>query len=149
MLADMKGLRGMFSEIKLVTLGVADLDRSSRSTPTPSGSRKSREPGVEALSSAWRIPAGIAGRFAIMGIPGVESGMLRLVEWTRGRPGLVASRAFPGPGRPRRHFPGERRECGLGHVEPRGSARQVEADLLGGRAERRPGTPWARTSTAH
>jgi catechol 2,3-dioxygenase-like lactoylglutathione lyase family enzyme len=84
MLADMKGLRGMFSEIKLVTLGVADLDRSIAFYADAFGFEEISRTRVEfeALSAAWRIPAGIAGRFAVMGIPGVESGMLRLVEWT-------------------------------------------------------------------
>src|SRR5689334_5649614 len=74
----------MFSEIKLVTLGVTDLDRSIASYADALGLEEISRTRVdtEALSAAWRIPAGISGRYAIMGIPGVESGMLRLVEWT-------------------------------------------------------------------
>lgn len=74
----------MFSEIKLVTLGVADLDRSIAFYADAFAFEEISRTRVEyeALSGAWRIPAGIAGRFAIMGIPGVKSGMLRLVEWT-------------------------------------------------------------------
>lgn len=74
----------MFSEIKLVTVGVADLDRSIAFYFDAFGYEEISRTRVdhEALSEAWRIPAGIAGRFAVMGIPGVESGMLRLVEWT-------------------------------------------------------------------
>jgi catechol 2,3-dioxygenase-like lactoylglutathione lyase family enzyme len=73
----------MFSEIKLVTLGVIDLDRSIAFYADALGLEEISRTRVdrEALAEAWRIPAGIAGRFAIMGIPGVESGMLRLVEW--------------------------------------------------------------------
>lgn len=73
----------MFSEIKLVTVGVADLDRSIAFYADALGFEEISRTRVdhEALSQAWRIPAGIAGRFAIMGIPGIESGMLRLVEW--------------------------------------------------------------------
>lgn len=74
----------MFSEIKLVTLGVADLDRSIAFYADAFAYEEISRTRVdhEALSESWRIPAGIAGRFAIMGVPGVESGMLRLVEWT-------------------------------------------------------------------
>ena len=74
----------MFSEIKLVTLGVADLDRSIAFYSDAFGFAEISRTRVdrEALTEAWRIPAGIAGRFAVMGIPGLESGMLRLVEWT-------------------------------------------------------------------
>ena len=73
----------MFSEIKLVTLGVADLDRSIAFYADALGYEEISRTRVnqEALAEAWRVPAGIAGRFAIMGIPGIESGMLRLVEW--------------------------------------------------------------------
>ena len=74
----------MFSEIKIVTVGVVDLDRSIAFYADALGFEEISRTRVdqEALSEAWRIPAGIAGRYAIMGIPGVESGMLRLVEWT-------------------------------------------------------------------
>lgn len=74
----------MFSEIKLVTLGVMDLDRSIAFYADAFGFEEISRTRVdqEALGEAWRIPAGIAGRFAVMGIPGIESGMLRLVEWT-------------------------------------------------------------------
>ena len=74
----------MFSEIKLVTLGVADLDRSIAFYADALGFVEISRTRVdhEALSEAWRIPAGIAGRYAIMGIPSLPSGMLRLVEWT-------------------------------------------------------------------
>ena len=74
----------MFSEIKLVTVGVADLDRSIAFYADAFGFEEISRTRVdhEELSQAWRIPAGIAGRFAIMGIPGIESGMLQLVEWT-------------------------------------------------------------------
>ena len=74
----------MFSEIKLVTVGVADLDRSIAFYADAFGFAEISRTRVdhEALCEAWRIPAGIAGRFAILGLPGVPSGMLRLVEWT-------------------------------------------------------------------
>lgn len=74
----------MFSEIKLVTLGVIDLDRSIAFYADALGFEEISRTRVnqEVLAEAWRIPAGIAGRYAVMGIPGVESGMLRLVEWT-------------------------------------------------------------------
>ncbi len=74
----------MFSEIKLVTVGVKDLDRSIAFYADAFSLEEISRTRVdhEALSEAWRIPAGIAGRYAVMGIPGVDSGMLRLVEWT-------------------------------------------------------------------
>ncbi len=74
----------MLSEIKLVTLGVADLDRSIFFYADALGFEEISRTRVdhEALAEAWRIPAGIAGRFAVLGIPGRLSGMLRLVEWT-------------------------------------------------------------------
>jgi catechol 2,3-dioxygenase-like lactoylglutathione lyase family enzyme len=74
----------MFSEIKLVTVGVKDLDRSIAFYADAFGYEEISRTRVdhEALAEAWRIPAGIAGRFAIMGIQGTTSGLLRLVEWT-------------------------------------------------------------------
>ncbi len=74
----------MFSEIKFVTLGVADLDRSIAFYADALGFEEISRTRVdnEALAEAWRIPAGIAGRYAVMGVPQIESGMLRLVEWT-------------------------------------------------------------------
>jgi catechol 2,3-dioxygenase-like lactoylglutathione lyase family enzyme len=74
----------MLSEIKLVTLGVRDLDRAIAFYADSFGFEEISRTRVdhEALSQAWRIPAGVAGRFAIMGISGIDSGMLRLVEWT-------------------------------------------------------------------
>jgi catechol 2,3-dioxygenase-like lactoylglutathione lyase family enzyme len=74
----------MFSEIKIVTEGVADLDRSVAFYGDAFGFDEVSRSRVdhEAMAEAWRIPAGIAGRFAVMGIPGHDSGMLRLVEWT-------------------------------------------------------------------
>ena len=73
-----------FSEIKFVTLGVADLDRSIAFYADAFGFEEIARTRVdhEALGDLWRIPHGIAGRFVILGIPGIESGMLRLVEWT-------------------------------------------------------------------
>ncbi len=73
-----------FSEIKFVTLGVADLDRAIAFYADAFGFAELSRTRVdhEALSELWRIPHGIAGRFAILGIPGIDSGMLRLVEWT-------------------------------------------------------------------
>jgi catechol 2,3-dioxygenase-like lactoylglutathione lyase family enzyme len=74
----------MFSEIKMVTVGVKDLDRSIAFYADAFSFEEISRTTVdhEAVGEAWRIPAGIAGRFAIMGIPGIDSGMLRLVEWT-------------------------------------------------------------------
>lgn len=74
----------MFSEIKLVTLGVLDLDRSIAFYADGFGFVEVSRTRVnhEALAEAWRIPAGVDGRYAIMGIPDLRSGMLRLVEWT-------------------------------------------------------------------
>jgi catechol 2,3-dioxygenase-like lactoylglutathione lyase family enzyme len=74
----------MFSEIKLVTLGVVDLDRSIAFYADAFGFEEISRTRVdqEALGDAWRIPAGVGGRFAVMGIPSLPSGMLRLVEWT-------------------------------------------------------------------
>ena len=74
----------MFSEIKLVTLGVGDLDRSIAFYADAFGFEEISRTRVnhEAVSEAWRIPHGVGGRFAILGIQGIESGMLRLVEWT-------------------------------------------------------------------
>lgn len=74
----------MFSEIKLVTVGVLDLDCSIAFYADALGFEEISRTRVdhEAVSEAWRIPHGIDGRFAVLGIPGIESGMLRLTEWT-------------------------------------------------------------------
>jgi len=73
----------MFSEVKLATVGVGDLDRAiafyADAFALEEISRTTVD--TDAVSEAWRIPAGITGRYAVMGIPGNESGMLRLVEW--------------------------------------------------------------------
>lgn len=73
----------MFSEIKLVTLGVRDLDRSIAFFADAFSFEEISRTRVdhEAVSEAWRIPHGIGARFAVMGIPGIDSGMVRLVEW--------------------------------------------------------------------
>jgi len=74
----------MLSEIKLVTMGVIDLDRSIAFYADALGYEEISRTRVdhEALSEAWRVPQGVDGRYAIMGRPGIDSGMLRLVEWT-------------------------------------------------------------------
>ena len=74
----------MFSEIKIATIGVADLDRSIAFYADALGLEEISRTTVDfdALAEAWRIPAGIAGRYAVLGIPGLDSGMLRLVEWS-------------------------------------------------------------------
>lgn len=74
----------MFSEIRLVTMGVRDLDRSIAFYADSFGFEEISRTRVdhEGVSEAWRVPQGIAGRFAIMGLPSIESGMLRLIEWT-------------------------------------------------------------------
>ena len=73
-----------FSEIKLVTLGVGDLDRSIAFYADAFDLEEASRTRVdhEALTDLWRIPQGISGRFAVMGLPGIDSGMLRLIEWT-------------------------------------------------------------------
>ena len=74
----------MFSEIKFVTVGVRDLDRAIAFYADGFGFEEIARTRVdhEAVSGAWRIPHGIDGRFAVLGIPGIESGMVRLTEWT-------------------------------------------------------------------
>lgn len=74
----------MFSEIKLVTMGVIDLDRSIAFYADALGLEEISRTRVdhEAVEEAWRVPQGIDGRYAVMGISGIDSGMLRLVEWT-------------------------------------------------------------------
>jgi catechol 2,3-dioxygenase-like lactoylglutathione lyase family enzyme len=87
----------MFSEIKLVTVAVRDLDRAIAFYADALGFEEISRTRVdhEALASAWRVPAGVAGRFAVMGIAGIESGMLRLVEWTPAGDHVWASPARP------------------------------------------------------
>ena len=87
----------MFSEIKLVTVGVRDLDRAIAFYADAFAFEEISRTRVdhEAVASAWRIPAGVAGRFAILGIAGIESGMLRLVEWTPAGDHVWASPARP------------------------------------------------------
>lgn len=87
----------MISEIKLVTMGVLDLDRSIAFYADAFGFEEISRTRVdhEAVSEAWRIPQGVDGRFAVVGLPGVESGMLRLVEWTPSGNHVWASPARP------------------------------------------------------
>lgn len=74
----------LISEVKFVTLGVAELDRSVAFYADAFGYAEIGRDVVntEALGTAWRIPQGVTGRFAVMGAQGLASGMLRLVEWT-------------------------------------------------------------------
>lgn len=75
----------MISEVRFVTVGVPDLERTQRfyekvfdyvthATGTVSG------PAYEAL---WQMPAGMTAKVAVMGPAGATSGLLRLVAFDR------------------------------------------------------------------
>lgn len=73
-----------FSEIRIVTVSVADLDVASRFYRDSFGyvSLGSGD-GSAAFLRAWQSPAGLGARFEVLGRPGSRTGLLRLVEFNR------------------------------------------------------------------
>ena len=75
----------VISEIKLATLSVENLERSItfygdvfKYIKSGTGSIEGKE-----FEKAWRMPEGLKGRCAIMGVKGINSGMLRLVQFDK------------------------------------------------------------------
>jgi catechol 2,3-dioxygenase-like lactoylglutathione lyase family enzyme len=72
------------SEIRIVTVGVADLDRSSRFYREVLGWQARDRGDVDRrLHAAWRIPGGVHARYEVLSRPGSASSMLRLVAFDR------------------------------------------------------------------
>lgn len=74
----------LFSEIRYITIGVGELERSIAFYAELLGFAEVGRDIVdtEIVGPAWRIPPGVTGRFAVMAAPNSTSGMLRLIEWT-------------------------------------------------------------------
>ena len=75
----------MISEIRIVTLSVADLERSARFYKQALGYVElgGGKLAGDALEKAWRMPPGLTGRFLMLGAPRKASGLLRLVRFDR------------------------------------------------------------------
>jgi len=75
----------MISEIRIVTLSVADLERSARFYKQALGYVElgGGKLAGDALEQAWRMPPGLTGRFLMLGPPRMASGLLRLVQFTQ------------------------------------------------------------------
>lgn len=75
--------RADFSEIKLATVGVSDLAAAGAFYRDAFGyvERGAGAVPAAALARAWLVPAGLAGRFAVLGPPRADGGLLRLVQW--------------------------------------------------------------------
>jgi catechol 2,3-dioxygenase-like lactoylglutathione lyase family enzyme len=72
------------SEIRIVTLGVADLDRSVRFYREILGWESHGRYEVDRrLRAAWRMPPGMRATCEVLGRPGSATGMLRLVAFDR------------------------------------------------------------------
>jgi catechol 2,3-dioxygenase-like lactoylglutathione lyase family enzyme len=72
------------SEIRIVTVGVADLDRSARFYRDVLGWESHGRHDVDRrLQHAWRLPEGVHARCEVLGRPGSATGMLRLVAFDR------------------------------------------------------------------
>jgi catechol 2,3-dioxygenase-like lactoylglutathione lyase family enzyme len=72
------------SEIRIVTVGVADLDRASRFYRDVLGWQARDRGDVDRrLHAAWRIPRGVHARYEVLSRPGSASSMLRLVAFDR------------------------------------------------------------------
>ncbi|HSN71786.1 MAG TPA: VOC family protein [Steroidobacteraceae bacterium] len=73
-----------FSEIRLVTVSVADLATASRFYRDSFGYEVlGAGDGSPAFLRAWQAPAGLTARFEVIGRPGSGTGLLRLVEFSR------------------------------------------------------------------
>ncbi len=74
----------MLSEINMVTIGVADLSRSQTFYQRALGFEihGGGAVPVDEVAGAWRIPAGLTGRYAILAPAGAKAGFLRLVSWS-------------------------------------------------------------------
>ena len=75
----------MISEIRIVTLGVQDINRSVKFyndafqfVEKGRGTIDTKE-----LGKAWRIPAGLKGTCAVIGPQGIDAGVLRLVQFDK------------------------------------------------------------------
>jgi catechol 2,3-dioxygenase-like lactoylglutathione lyase family enzyme len=72
------------SEIRIVTVGVADLDRASRFYRDVLGWQARDRGDVDRrLHAAWRIPRGVHARYEVLSRPGSATSMLRLVAFDR------------------------------------------------------------------
>ena len=77
----------MFSEVRLGTISVADLGRSERFYRDAFGYVRKGNGVLRAgddggrVGEAWRMPAGMAGRFSVVGPAASESCLLRIVEF--------------------------------------------------------------------
>jgi len=76
---------GALSEVKLVTVGVSDLARSQRFYAEAFGyvERGAGALAGAAAERAFGMPAGMRGRFVVMGPREAKGGLLRLVQWDR------------------------------------------------------------------
>lgn len=84
----------MISEIRIGTLSVADLAVALRFYVQGLGYElRARGPLPAEISAAWRIPAGVSGECALLAAPGSDTGMLRLVAWSRPGPDAWAGYA--------------------------------------------------------
>jgi catechol 2,3-dioxygenase-like lactoylglutathione lyase family enzyme len=75
----------VISEVKFVTLGVTDLERSVRFYQEAFGLVEQGRMRVQgpAFEAAWRMPAGLTGEARVLGLPGKLSGVVRLVQFDR------------------------------------------------------------------
>ena len=73
-----------FSEIRLATVSVADLDVASRFYRESFGYVSlGAGAGSDAFLRAWQAPSGLTARFEVLGRPDSRTGLLRLVEFSR------------------------------------------------------------------
>lgn len=75
----------MISELKFVTQGVADLERTARFYREAFGyvEQGQMSVGGPTFEAAWRMPEGLRGEGLVLGPDGCKSGLLRLVQFDR------------------------------------------------------------------
>ncbi len=77
----------MISELRLATFGVADLERTKRFYAEAFLYEVKGEGAVDTTdpmaARGWALPAGMTARFAVMGPPGLASGLIRLVQFSQ------------------------------------------------------------------
>ena len=90
----------MISELRLATFGVADLDRTRRFYAEAFLYEVKGEGVVDVsdpmTARGWALPAGMTARFAVMGPPGLATGLIRLVQFSQ--PGEQIWRDYSRPG---------------------------------------------------
>ena len=90
----------MISELRLASFGVADLARTKRFYADAFLYEVKGEGVVNAADAetarAWSLPPGVTAHFAVMGPPGIDSGLIRLVQFSQAGEQIWGDYSRPG-----------------------------------------------------